>query len=268
MNPDLLVISPGGSLAFLQIGALAGLRDCLSKLTTIVGISTGAIIGFLLNLRYTPTEILIDLNSNAEFLHDFTNIDLRFVFTEAKSNSTIKLRNFLRQKLRHKVGLTKSGQDLNLKQLFDSTGIELVLVTLNVNRETTEFISYVTDPNMDPIDAVLYSINIPSLTDSMNSTGPRYIDGTFAHPYPVEHYDDGNRRIVGLYINGYDPRSSNLPQIILVPIFCAIDRIIKIICKNTSINCTNIELKLKSKTADPAELYVEGYITYQRYLNA
>lgn len=194
--PDTLILSPCGILGFLQLGALTKLENSnlLKDLRTIVGVSAGAIIAFLITCGYKPIEIITE-SPSLELMVDFTNINFNQSKTNEKLITNKNLRPILENLVKKKLGIIPT-----LEQLYNATGIELITVTFNFTKETTEYISYKTEPSLSAVEAILLSANISLPFYLMRYKNCIYLDGGISNPYPIDIYDDGKNKILGIYV--------------------------------------------------------------------
>lgn len=259
--PDVLILSPCGILGFTQLGILIKLynEDLFKNLKKIVGVSAGSIIAFLLSCGYKPIEIITE-SPSLELMTDFTNINL----SEAKSNHKLvtntNLRSTLEFLVKKKLALVPT-----LEQLYNFSGIELVVVTFNFTKEQTEYISYKNEPNLSAVDAVLLSANISLPFYLMKYKNCIYLDGGISDPYPVDKYDDGKTKILGIYIT---TSKKVVDEDIISYLYKIINTNISISCKskvhNSSNNCKHILVEyLESFESINAEtkgiLIMKGY---------
>lgn len=199
--PDILVLGPGGAKGFLELGALLKLHkiNFLRQVHTYVGCSIGAVISLLLTCGYSPTEI-VSCALDADIFHDITTFRLMDVKDNIGLISNQRIRNILIDKLKYKFGFVPT-----LNQLYLATGLKYVAVTLNLDKDSTEYLSYQTEPDLCCVEATLLSMNIPFLFYKLKYKGCTYIDGAFGNPYPIDIYDNGSSNILGIYISSTHP---------------------------------------------------------------
>ena len=274
-KPEILVLGPGGIKGFLELGALAGLENAgvLSDVTTYVGVSVGAIISLLLVVGYTVTEIIVEA-ADANIFEDFSSVSWK----DIKENFGLISSAPIKRKLTRSV-MEKFGYVPTLEQLFCSTGLELVCVTANLDKEIPEYISYKTDPQMSCVDLVMYSMNIPIIFYKLIYKGCVYVDGALGNPYPVDVYDDGNVNILGIYIESTrrtdeEPSDSTTTMYIHKIIQFTMSQLRDRIIKTCSEKCKH--LRLQSHIVDStgltidahlkADMILDGYDEAQRFL--
>ena len=195
-KPVILVIGPGGIKGFLELDALAGLERAgmLVDVKTFVGVSVGAIIRLLLIVGYTVMDIIVEA-ADTNIFEDFSSVSLK----DMKENIGLVSSAPIKRKLVRNV-MEKFGYVPTLQQLYHATGLELVCVTANLDKEIPEYMSRETEPNISCVDAVMYSMNIPIIFYKLKYKGCVYVDGALANPYPVDYCDDGRTNILGIYV--------------------------------------------------------------------
>src|SRR6056297_432346 len=77
INPEVLVLGPGGVKGFLQLGALYRLEQdkMLDNIQIYCGVSVGAIISLMMVCGYTISEIIMDA-VDMDLFEDFSNISI------------------------------------------------------------------------------------------------------------------------------------------------------------------------------------------------
>lgn len=199
-RPDVLVLGPGGFKSLTELGALNELENnhFLDRVKTYVGVSAGALISLLLVSGYTPKQIItqaITFDLFHDVFKDFTIEKLK----DVEKKQGILPNNSLKEKLESMVQ-DKFGVIPTLKGLYNTTGLKLVTVTLNIDISKVCHISHETDPDISCVEAVLLSTNIPIVFQKIKYKGHAYIDGALGDPYPIDKYDDGIHNVLGLYI--------------------------------------------------------------------
>jgi predicted acylesterase/phospholipase RssA len=199
--PNVVVLGPGGSRGFLEIGALKRLMeekigdgDFLTNVKIWVGISVGAAISLLFVSGYTIDEI-INICIGFNIVEDIMSINLDEI---SKNLGLIKMKT-VEKKLIECVK-TKFGFVPTLNQLYVLTGLELCLVSFNFDKMSPEFLDFHTEPELSCVEAALMSMSIPLLFQPRKYRGDIYIDGAIGAPYPVTKYDVNENKVLGMYI--------------------------------------------------------------------
>jgi predicted acylesterase/phospholipase RssA len=255
---DVLVIAPIGRYLPLISGALIRLMmvtNIKSSIKVYCGCSLGSLLSLMLTLGYTPKEILLDLIDNKDIhLGDMVNI------TNIKS----KIQQLLIDKL---------GTIPTLQQLYYATGLSLVTTTFNLSYGRTEFLSYETTPDLSTDEAVIMSMNIPLLFYNIEYQGCNYIDGSIGNPYPVNYFDNGSNRVLGISyqsvedytVNPLGP-SSNVTRYIYRIIEVLSSQIQTNIRKSTSSKCYHLTLDVENKYSIE-DMILSGYNQADTFIN-
>ena len=245
-KPEVIVLGPGGMKGFLEIGALIKLSETgmLDRVNTYIGCSVGAIISLLMVAGFNPMEIIMEA-MNTQIFRDILNISLSELQTKKEQFgliSTTKVRDQLTKKLVEKFGFVPT-----LKQLYIATGMTLITVSVNLDKDRTEYFSWKTEPDISAVEATVLSMNIPFLFYKITYKGDVYIDGAFGNPYPVDICDDGETDILGISITTKHPYmvdatdTNNLRYIYKV-LNASITQLKKRIEKNCTSKCKHLAL--------------------------
>lgn len=255
--PELIVLGPGGIKGFLELGALLVLekQGWLDNVHTYVGVSVGAIISLLLICGYKVSAIIADA-ADTNIFHDLSTVR----FSDIKGNVGLVSNEPIKKKIRDQI-INVYDHVPTLRQLYLYTGIKLVAVSHNLDKEQVEYLSHETEPDMSCLDAVMLSMNIPLLFYKLKYKGCVYIDGAFGNPYPVDHYDDGKTDILGIYIRSTrpqeeEPSDSSTTMYIHKTIQSTMSELRRRIIEMTSERCRHIELK--SPTVDSTGISVDA----------
>lgn len=196
-RPKILLLGPGGSKGYLELGSLLYLEQhkILEHCDTFIGVSIGAVISLLLTCGYSSTEI-IERSLSLDFSKELVALKLEDIIQGIGVFSNDSIKNALIRAVTDKFGTV-----LNLQQLYLATGRKLICTTMNFDRHRVEYISKDNEPDLSCVDAVLLSINIPFLFRTIKHKGCMYIDGGIGNPYPIDIIDDTKTDILGLYID-------------------------------------------------------------------
>lgn len=200
-KPEICVLGPGGMKGYLELGALIFLqkRGVLDDVKTYICCSVGAAIGLYLVLGFMMNDI-IDEALSTNLFKELNSIK----FDDIKKNIGLINNREIKQQLTDRC-VEKIGYIPSLKQIYDITGISFICVSLNLDTDEIEYLSWITDPDLSVVDATLLSMNIPLLFQKIRYNGHIYIDGAFGNPYPVDYLDDGKKKILGISITTKNP---------------------------------------------------------------
>jgi predicted acylesterase/phospholipase RssA len=196
-NYDTLVLPGGGMKGFTLLGALQAAIDnsLMSRITTYVGTSVGAMIGYLLAIGYTPIEIMVAIHVNKwlEHTHQF-NLN-----TMINGNGATSF-NSLHEGL-EKLTINKIGKLINLGTLLKDYGKKLVCVTYNMTSCRTEYLSADNHPDLPCITALRMSANIPLVFERFKYMDNFYIDGAITDNFPILEGINRGKKVLGIFID-------------------------------------------------------------------
>lgn len=250
---DTVVISGGGSKGYLALGALdyAIQNEMAKNITTYVGCSIGSAICLLLVCGYKPKEIL----------HQLSSIDL---FHAAESNvidiatkyGLIDIESFA-YKYRHLVR-KKFDIEPTLKELYDATGINLIIPAVNVSTQEMEYFNHISRPNMLCVDAVKCSCAVPFVFHRVEYEGNFYADGGLVDNFPIKYVDNGTRKVLGIRTSFKAARpDTNILSYIYKLIFIPINELQDVKSMDLSMNCYVVNVK------DTDTSFIDLHNTYE-----
>jgi len=193
---DTLVLSGGSVNGIIMFGSIQYLIDknLLSNIKTYIGTSIGSIICYCLSIGYTPTEMVALVCTNYIFEHMKKFNFLKLI----KGEGATSFKHI--DDLLHKITIEKVGKRLTLKDVFDMFGKTLVFVTYNLTQNKAEYLSYLTYPNLDCLDAIRMSSNMPFIFEEFEYNGNMYTDGCICNNFPIDIAKDFGKNTIGIYI--------------------------------------------------------------------
>lgn len=191
-------LSGGGIKGFASLGALTYFQRIFDILSVenFVGTSIGAIICLLLCCGYHPFEIFEEIMKADGLAKPLSKLSF---FVEYGLNSSEPLEILI-----SKMVEKKFGKILTLSELREATGKNLVVVAANLSEMKIEYINYENNPNIPCVEAVLLSCNAPGVFKKRIYNGCVYTDGGIFDNYPLDYFDDGEKKILGIDIGKSD----------------------------------------------------------------
>lgn len=196
-----LVLSGGSLNCIAFIGALKCLEEnnLMDSIKTFIGTSIGAILSFLLSLRFTSNEIeqcvydFIQLQNEA--VPDIDNI-LNLFYTLGLDNGKV-IEEFLIMQLEKKV----KQKDITFLEFAKRTGCHLVVTACKVSNMEVTYFSVDNFPNLSVLKAIRASISLPVIFTPVKIHDSLYIDAGIVLNFPVTYIkDNGIRDVLGLCI--------------------------------------------------------------------
>jgi predicted acylesterase/phospholipase RssA len=205
-----LVISGGGPSMLQYLSAIQYLNENnflnLDNIETIYGTSAGAIVGILLCLKFEDWEILNDYFIKRPW-HELFHMKINYIF-DAYTKKGIYDKKIVEKVFKPLLSAKDLPININLKDFFEYSKIELHFYSFEVNNFLTEDISYLTHPELELIDAVMMSCGLPIIFTPVIIDNKCYIDGGVCANYPLKYCVDSGKahdEILG-FTNQYDEK--------------------------------------------------------------
>lgn len=192
-QPNILVISGGGSKGISFIGALIKLQEVTSlnidNIKILSGSSIGGIICTAICLNYSLQEIKewflsTDFSSLCPVLYDdnYSSKILPQLYKNFSLSNGTELRNIIIKTFIYKC------IDINItfKELYIKTNKLLVLSGSNINTKKAEYFSYEKTPDMKVLDSLLITTGIPYIFPYTEINNNIYVDGHLFDPFPIK----------------------------------------------------------------------------------
>jgi predicted acylesterase/phospholipase RssA len=207
---DTLVLSGGSTNIIMTLGALQHLYDesLHCEITTYVGTSSGAIIGYLIAIGYTPLEIMLDICTKR--MMD----KLQFFDMCGMVNGVGACSFSIIQEQLEKMTISKIGTLLTLKDLYDKHNRVLICTTYNMTKGKCEYLSHETYPNLPCLTALRMSSNLPLVFEPYKYEQSFYIDGAICDNFPIDVGDKVGKKVLGILLSS--PSQSMEPTMPIV----------------------------------------------------
>jgi len=180
---DTLVLSGGGVYGYSILGCIAYMFEngMLDHVTTYIGTSIGAIIGYLLAIGCTPLEIVLNFN-RTKVLQNLGQFDL-----VAMANGHGACHWDTVQKFLEEVTISKIGEFVNLRDLQEKYNRKLICTTYNLDKQIIEYVGPDTNPSIPALVALRMSSNVPLIFPLFKYQNSHYIDGGILDNLPIEY---------------------------------------------------------------------------------
>uniref|UniRef100_A0A6C0H8Y7 PNPLA domain-containing protein n=1 Tax=viral metagenome TaxID=1070528 RepID=A0A6C0H8Y7_9ZZZZ len=183
---DTLCLSGGGIKGLAFISAIDHLSNIkyidLNIIKNYVGTSIGAIICFLLSIKYTPVELKhFIINFNFNYVNqkiNISNILLHYGFIDGHKYIFI-LKKFLENKY--------NILDITFNDHYLLTNNKLTIIGTNFTKGTEKIFDYINTPNMSILLAIRISISIPIIFTPIFYEDEYYIDGGVTNNFPLKY---------------------------------------------------------------------------------
>ena len=105
--------------------------------------------------------------------------------------------------------------EISFIELYEKTGVEMVLTGTNLSKMRTDFFSHVTDPDMWVKHAMRISCTYPFVFKPVMYHNNMYVDGGLYHNFPITYWDKDtqNNETIGFSITTKEVRDRTFPDI-------------------------------------------------------
>lgn len=212
-----LVIGGGGGKGYIMLGILNKLisKDVIKidDVTTFAGTSIGSVICLLLCCGMTPFEIFYKLYF--EEIKIDTNFNLSFdtVSNFTESYGILDIKKTLAPHLEKLVcEYLKLDSSPTFAELYKLTGKTLRVCATDITQEKECMFSPLTTPEVNCIDGVCASCNIPFVFEKVMIGDSIYADGGLVNNFPIDYVDEMTKTVaIAVPSSGESsPSTSNL----------------------------------------------------------
>jgi len=237
-----LVLCGGGVRGIAHLGALKALEEqnILQNIKNISGSSIGGIIGCLIAIGYTPTEIynvieVFDLEKCRT--KKMSDIFTQFGIDDGHNFRIIIKKLFKKKKISH---------TMTFNELYKLKGMKLILTTVCINDKTVKYLSNETEPNMPLIDGLRMTSSFPFWFIPVLYKNKLYIDGGCIDNFPISVFKDELDKTIGIYLislNEYKTKISNIEEYFMSLIECLSESFALSVINTYSENTIKINLE-------------------------
>jgi len=175
-----LSISGGGVKGYAYLGALLELErmGMLSKLKKISGVSIGSLFAASLAIGMKMCD-LVEYTFNYD-ISEIKDLDIKGLIKRKSLLKGEKYVEFITNIITQKVD-----KDITLLELYEYSGIDLIVAVICLNDRCLNYISHKTDPDMKLITLIQMSSAIPGFLPPVSYNGKLYLDGGILDNNPV-----------------------------------------------------------------------------------
>lgn len=192
-----LVLEGGSVKTHCYIGAILKLEELgiLQNIKRFAGASAGSLFAALLAANFTAQEIA-QVGSTLDFSYLAHNSFIRGAYSIFRySGYGIHSSDIIRDKVVNILSTRNISASITLKELYEMTKKDLVIVTSNLNREKSVYLHHAQYPDVKLVDAMMCSIGVPILIRSriesyIGNTNDYYVDGGLTCNFPLHIYND------------------------------------------------------------------------------
>lgn len=194
-----LVLSGGGPRGLGILGALHYIYEQggLDNINEYWGTSIGSVLCLLLMIGYTPFEIFHQL-----FMMDYftggADLECHDIWDTTAFCPIESLGDKIALFIRNKIG----NRCWTFKKLYKKFHTKIHIIGSNTDTMSGECFNVDTQPNMNVLDAIEISCDLPYIFTKKEYQGQRYVDGGFINNYPINLADDGQHGVLGICASG------------------------------------------------------------------
>ena len=210
-----IVLSGGGQIGLAHLGALKELEQSniwkLSDLKSVYGTSAGGILGLLLCLKY-DWDTAIDYFVKRPWANAF-KIKPEDIFNVYQKKGVLNVQ-FIEIIFKPLFDAKNISMDITLKELYEWSGIDLHVFSLELNEFEICDISYKSFPDLPALKAIHMTSAIPIAIEPVCMDGKCYVDGGFVNNYPLNHCLKDHPEVDDIlsFKNIYSNLSSNITE--------------------------------------------------------
>jgi len=209
-----LVFEGGGVKGLALAAAVMELEKLgiLDDIKRFAGSSAGAIVAAGLAIGYSPKEITkVMMKTNfSKFVDDSLGVvrDAARLVSDYGYAKGDYFETWVNGLIRDKTG----SDNYTFKQLYESTGRELVITGTNLSKQRLICFSHRSHPDLPIGKAVRVSMSIPYFFVPVELEGDVYVDGGVLYNYPIDVFGEGNEHTLGLKMVTDEEKRTDLIQ--------------------------------------------------------
>jgi len=265
MNIKHLVIAGGGPTIFQSLGAIQHLEQQkfieINNIQSIYGTSAGAIVGTLLCLKY-DWDTINDYMIKRPW-HEVFPINVQNIFDAYTKRGLFDIKT-IEKCVKPLLDAKDLSIDINLKEFYEYSNIELHMFSLELNEFKLVDISYKTHPDISLIKAIQMTASLPVILSPAVIDSKCYVDGGIICNYPLQYCLNINKEeeVLGFknHYNSYNNNKIDSSSTLLDYVMHFIFKIIyslstddvqpkiknEVICNSNLMNLENLKNSLKS----------------------
>jgi predicted acylesterase/phospholipase RssA len=199
-KPKILVIGGGGLKGINELGALQyfNSENLLSDIEIFAGTSIGSILCLLLSIGYEPLEIFSEILKIENWI-DIGISNILYFFENWGLVKSAEVINIVKKMIKNKFRKIPT-----MFELFLLTKKHLIITTVKIsNPFKLEYIDHISNPNLNCLDAVELSCNIPVIFFRKIYNNSYYLDGGVLDNYPISYIQERfpNENILGICVD-------------------------------------------------------------------
>jgi NTE family protein len=205
-----LVLGGGSVRGLAHIGALEKLIQQnlidMDHIDSVAGSSAGSAISMMIALKYTIDEIW-EILYNTD-VNDLIKPNIILLLDKFGIENGKGMLGFFEDLIHKKTG----NRHTNFKQLYDTTGINLIVVASCLTTKKAVYFNHINTPYIKVSVAVRASISIPCFFTPVTIDGNVYVDGSILDDYPMHLFSDNIDNSIGIILCSEYDTSYQYPE--------------------------------------------------------
>lgn len=214
-----IVFSGGGVRGYSYVGVLSELKDRgvdLTRLEGIGGTSIGALLAVLVASGWEPAQMREELLTVQ--VRTLVELNLTTLWYEYGFDSGKELEAYIDSLIHRR----RSRWKITFAELFRLTGIRLVIVGCNLNKNTELVFSHETTPEMMVARACVMSMAIPGLFAPQRHKNDFVVDGGLKNNFPLGYFPASST--LGVRVQWGESNSlSSMDQVLARAVYCILN---------------------------------------------
>lgn len=193
-----IVLAGGARRIIATVGCLKYIEEQnqLHLLKNVVGVSAGSVVGALIVMGYTVSEMIEFLYHSMKNNCTLDPLECLNIFTTYGLNSGDMFERTIEDMIVRKFG--EEFKDMTFLQLAKKTGKNLVVTVSNMTKEKCEFFYVDTKPDMKISLAIRMSCTIPIMFKPIVMDDQLYLDGGLFNNFPMDFFDENANDVLGI----------------------------------------------------------------------
>jgi len=195
------VLSGGGIKGLSLIGFLKALEETNIIPTAYSGASIGAIIAVMSSIGYKSEE-LYDFIEHFNY-DDFCELDITSLMENGGIETGNKIIRLLKLMIKNKL----QNPNITFLEHYNKTKKWVIINSVCLNTQKTEYFSYKTHPNMYIHTALRMSMSLPFWFKPVLWNDCYYVDGGLLDNFPIQPFIDANipkHEIIGIKLQNHN----------------------------------------------------------------
>jgi NTE family protein len=198
-----LLLSGGGIKGISYCGVLKKIHELMESgsenvkidIKTICCISVGCLFGLVYTIGYKYEEIEDEIMSK-NFAH-LKDVKISNLLRQFGLDSGENIMSWI-ETMMIKKGYYKT---TTFKELYERTGINLKIITTNLNRYTQTIFDKDSEPEYEVLSAIRMSISVPFIFTIKKYNEDIHVDGGLIDNYPIHLFKEEIDNVLGIHLS-------------------------------------------------------------------